>query len=255
MRDIRYSPYDKKPRCGFSLVELSIVLVILGLLTGGILAGQSLIRAAELRSITTEYQNYQVAIQTFRGKYLALPGDMKNATRFWGAADTSGTAGECGDPNNDTGTGTETCNGNGNQQIGESSGWRFERFRVWQHMNNAGLIAGNYEGTHGPSGVNHAIPGTNVPAAKISNAGWNLLADSVGSPNKLQIGAPTTGSAWEAIITPEEAWNIDQKHDDGLPESGSIVSDNVGCKDTSVPSEYALTIRSIECGLVFLELY
>ena len=49
----------------FSLVELSIVLVILGLLTGGILAGQNLIRAAELRSVITEFKTYQTAVMTF----------------------------------------------------------------------------------------------------------------------------------------------------------------------------------------------
>lgn len=70
----------------FSLVELSIVLVILGLLTGGILAGQNLIRAAELRSVTTQLQQYQTALQTFRNKYFALPGDMTKATDFWTSA-------------------------------------------------------------------------------------------------------------------------------------------------------------------------
>ena len=66
----------------FSLVELSIVLVILGLLVGGVLSGQSLIRAAELRSVTTEYSRYTTAISSFRDKYFALPGDMSNATSF-----------------------------------------------------------------------------------------------------------------------------------------------------------------------------
>ena len=51
-------------RSAFSLVELSIVLVILGLLTGGILTGQSLIRAAELRSVTSQMQQYRVAVYT-----------------------------------------------------------------------------------------------------------------------------------------------------------------------------------------------
>ena len=69
---------------GFSLVELSIVLVILGLLTGGILAGQSLIRASELRAVSTEFQRYVAAVNTFRDKYFMLPGDMSNATAFWG---------------------------------------------------------------------------------------------------------------------------------------------------------------------------
>ena len=68
----------------FSLVELSIVLVILGLLTGGILTGQNLIRAAELRSVTTQLQAYQTAVMSFRDTYQAVAGDMRNATRFWG---------------------------------------------------------------------------------------------------------------------------------------------------------------------------
>ena len=72
-------------RSAFSLVELSIVLVILGLLTGGILSGQSLIRAAELRSVTTEYSRYTAATYSFRDKYFALPGDMSNAESFWGS--------------------------------------------------------------------------------------------------------------------------------------------------------------------------
>ena len=91
-------------RLAFSLVELSIVLVILGLLTGGILTGQSLIRAAEMRSIVTELQRYQTAARSFQDKYFALPGDMRNATDFWGApgnnlANCPATAG----------TGTQTC--------------------------------------------------------------------------------------------------------------------------------------------------
>lgn len=95
-------------RHGFSLVELSIVLVILGLLVGGVLTGQSLIRAAELRSVSTEFAKYQAAVNTFRDKYFALPGDMNNATSFWGkdnvaCAAHTGTAATPG-----------TCNGDGN---------------------------------------------------------------------------------------------------------------------------------------------
>jgi prepilin-type N-terminal cleavage/methylation domain-containing protein len=71
---------------GFTLVELSIVLVILGLLAGGVLAGQGLIRAAELRSITTDQQRFLIAIRAFRDQYRSLPGDMPNATLVWGGA-------------------------------------------------------------------------------------------------------------------------------------------------------------------------
>lgn len=60
----------------FSLVELSIVLVILGLLTGGILTGQSLIESATMRRQLADIATLQSATLSFRDKYMAIPGDM-----------------------------------------------------------------------------------------------------------------------------------------------------------------------------------
>ena len=70
----------------FTLVELSIVLVIIGLLVGGVLSGKSLIRASELRAVASEFSYYKIAIGNFKDKYSALPGDMRNAVTYWGAA-------------------------------------------------------------------------------------------------------------------------------------------------------------------------
>jgi prepilin-type N-terminal cleavage/methylation domain-containing protein len=64
----------------FSLVELSIVLVILGLLVGGVLSGQSLIRAAALRSVTNDYSRYSAAVNTFKDKYFPAPATAPVAT-------------------------------------------------------------------------------------------------------------------------------------------------------------------------------
>ena len=122
----------------FSLVELAIVLVILGLLAGGVLSGQSLIRAAELRSISTDYNRYTTAVASFRDKYFALPGDMPNAIDFWTAAHA--TPATCIDtPSTDK----KTCNGDNNGKIDLSAGSN-EPFRFWQHLTNAGLIEGSY---------------------------------------------------------------------------------------------------------------
>lgn len=69
-----------KDRSGFTLIEMSIVLVIIGLIVGGVLVGQDLIRAAAVRSQISQIEKYQTAVNTFRGKYGAMPGDMSDAT-------------------------------------------------------------------------------------------------------------------------------------------------------------------------------
>lgn len=70
---------------GFSLVELSIVLVILGLLTGGILGGQELIHAAEVRATMNTSSTYQTAYHAFRLKYNCIPGDCPYISDFYPA--------------------------------------------------------------------------------------------------------------------------------------------------------------------------
>lgn len=226
-------------RHGFSLVELSIVLVILGLLTGGILSGQSLIRAAELRSVTTEFQTYQTAVRTFQDKYFHLPGDMPNAEKFWGTM-SSGTC-----PNATGGTGKQTCNGNGNGVLQVSGGVNQsnELFTFWQHLANASLIEGSYTGLAGPTLGGEVpspvdpLPGENVPKSRLSNAGWSVnysfytnsctagsryTGATVAAKHGFRIGAKNGAFVASPILAPEEAWNIDTKIDDGRPGLGKL---------------------------------
>ncbi|MBW4985853.1 type II secretion system GspH family protein [Mameliella sp. CS4] len=219
---------------GFSLVELSIVLVILGLLTGGILTGQNLIRAAELRKLTSQIPTYQTAVRTFQDKYFGLPGDLANATRFWETM-SSGTC-----PNATGGNGTETCNGDGNGQINSagSASQTVELYLFWQHLTNAGLIEGQYTGIAGPEDNDHAVPGENVPIT-LNNAGFSVefigpVTGSAGFPdgdygNILEVGLPDVGSGTAdgtdvPFISAPELWNIDKKLDDGKPHSGFIMT-------------------------------
>ncbi len=71
---------DKNPnliqQAGFTLIELSIVLVIIGLIVGGVLVGQDLIKAAEIRATISQYEKYNAAMNTFRTKYNGMPGDL-----------------------------------------------------------------------------------------------------------------------------------------------------------------------------------
>jgi prepilin-type N-terminal cleavage/methylation domain-containing protein len=251
-------------RNAFSLVELSIVLVILGLLVGGILSGQALIRASELRSITTEYQRYTTAVGTFRDKYFAIPGDMNNATSFW----ASGTG---------NGDGDGLIENNGTAANNEIS-------TFWVDLAFAGLIEGSYTNVAAVT----LTGGTNNPRSKISNGSWNVAhigtvgVNGVSSPvagatvqaadtffagtygNVLLLGSGTNALLPGGILKPEEAWNIDTKMDDGRPDIGSVTSlesqgenDNTRCSnlDTSTSalaaSSYVLTnTAGTACSLV-----
>src|SRR6201999_1632157 len=84
---------------GFTLIELSIVLVIIGLIVGGVLVGQDLIRAAAVRAQISQIEKYQTAVNTFRGKYGGLPGDLSasSAAQF-GFVSRGGSTGQ-GDGN------------------------------------------------------------------------------------------------------------------------------------------------------------
>lgn len=218
-----------KSHAGFTLVELSIVLVILGLLVGGVLTGQSLIRGAELRSTISEYQSHVAATYAFRDKYFALPGDMANATSFWGVAGGTGADDTC---RNTVSTSTATCNGDGDGQVrGTGAGYANynEQFRYWQHLSNAGLIQGRYIGTDArnsnPSN-SYQIAGLNMPQSKVaSNAYW-MSQYSSPDPGSTGNFASAGGNNFRiaSYYTPEEAWNIDTKIDDGFPGTGKMRS-------------------------------
>ena len=252
-------------KLAFSLIELSIVLVVLGLLVGGVLTGRDLIKAAELRSVIKEVTYLQTSMYTFNEKYLAIPGDMKKATLFWGdnpiyCSDTTIADGVPG-----------TCNGNGNGVVNDNSAGpnqKGESFMFWQHLSNAGIIEGSYTGLSGPESKFDTIAGTNVLASKYGSGCWGV-DDEAGSStyfdipnieNILEIGTDGTlvGDGQDcdaALFTPEEAWNIDAKTDDGKPGTGKVLAkywDNA-CADassnTDFSADYRVSDQSIQCSL------
>lgn len=247
---------------GFSLVELSIVLVILGLLTGGILSGQSLIRAAEIRSLATQYGQHVAAIHSFSDKYMALPGDMREATRFWGK-DNTNCPGHTG-----TTAADGVCNGDGNGSVllvtGGAGSTTQEAFQFWRHLAKAGLVEGSYTGIAGAARSSESVFGVNVPHARISNAGWGVrdygstaaahfALSSLG--NHLAVGR-LDGSGWphEAALRPEEAWNIDTKMDDGKPARGRVFAPQwqnctTATARTELTAEYNVSDSTLRCGL------
>lgn len=214
---------------GFTLVELSIVLVILGLLVGGVLAGQSLIHASEIRSVVTEIQKFDVAMAAFREKYAAVPGDMSNATQYWGSAGGNGSNNACF---NSTGTPPQTCNGNGDGTIHDTTASAipiYEDIRSWQHLSNAELIDGKYTGRWSPTWS--FLPGVNAPKSRYGNVVYYMKGyATTKAATTTQFGGEYRNTAFmmgpnseRNIMTPEDAWSIDKKMDDGHPGRGLLL--------------------------------
>lgn len=219
---------------GFSLVELAVVLAIIGLLVGGVMVGKSQIDAGRVNRVGVEAQQYLNAIDQFRSRFRGLPGDLLNATQYWGAATCP----------NGAGSGSQTCNGNGDKIIDY---WN-ETYRAWQQLKNAELVTGNYTGrytTVGGRGV--GVPGINIPAGPIANSGWTLMALNTKSHgewgysngsnisiNWLVFGLTQPSDyANGVVLTSEEAKSLDEKYDDGMPASGRIWTGPAGTCSTN----------------------
>ncbi len=256
-------------RHGFTLIELSIVLLVIGLLIGGILAGQEMIRAGKLSRITSDAQKYIAALIAFQTKYNALPGDFGKATDYWGANSLC--------PNGSgTGSTTNTCNGNEDGHIGIVDGNNSlcgESWQAWRQLALAGFITGQYSGTFSTGSTSWCSmrSGENAPAGALGEGGvFQLLSNPAVfngiyfndfTENVLLLGNSQTGTnaALYPTITPSDARNVDKKMDDGKPGSGTVMgpvssnSSSPGCTTTAVAAtaDYVTNDTSILCSLYF----
>lgn len=120
-----------KKQTGFTLIELAIVLVIIGLLLGGVLKGQELINSAKVKNMATDFKNVQVYLYGYQDKYKAIPGDDASVT---GAA-----GGRFG---TDATAATGTTKGNGIINGDWNSTTATESCVFWQQVRLAGLAPG-----------------------------------------------------------------------------------------------------------------
>lgn len=234
---------------GFTLIELSIVLVIIGLLVGGIIAGRDLIRISKIRSILSQIEDTKIAVSTFKNKFNCLPGDCPNATNFFSDA--------------------RLVNGNGNGRIGgyaDASEQR-ESYLAWLDLELAGLISGTYTGTTGPGHPNrNAIPGTNVPAMKADKAvgiylGYapNLWVAPDLTAHMYQISVPPSPTCCEMFgpyFTPAEEQWMDSKIDDGVAGKGmarDVTQNNYGTCTWGV--SYAVSTTNGVCSFAVFQVY
>lgn len=209
----------KKNLSGFTLVELSIVLVIIGLLVGGIIEGSELIQQAKMKSAISELRSLTTSLKTFELKYDCVAGDCANASTFFSGATNGGGDGLVAlwDGSDDT-----------------------EVWNVFTHLSSAKLIAGSYTGVAGSAGSRHAVPGENVMKSKaFAKAGftyvnWGGYTDTgtfasswIAPRQNVILFGQSLGNTYETIqqmMTPAQAYSFDLKIDDGKPGTGKMMT-------------------------------
>ena len=180
----------RRKQSGFTLVEIAIVLVIIGLLVGGVLKGREMITNAKIKRIENDFSGVSAAIFAYQDRYGVLPGDDPSAsTRF-------------------AGTWTGADNGNGNGNI--SGGWNStnngqESRKIWKHLRGSGLISGPVDRTNAayqqPSNSFGGLVGIDLNIYNLS--GHNIVFGEI--PGDI------------AAI-------LEARGDDGNPSGGSIQS-------------------------------
>jgi prepilin-type N-terminal cleavage/methylation domain-containing protein len=178
-----------RKQTGFTLIEIAIVLVIIGLLLGGVLKGQELINSAKVKNFAQDFKSVPVLIYGYQDKYRRLPGDDNSATtRF---------------------TGATTANGDGNGSISgnyNSTAAGDESVRFWQHVRLAGLAAGS---------TDFSTPSAVLP----TNADGGRLGIQMSSPITNMTGAYFVCSD---SIQGKFAKQLDVTLDDGNTGAGSL---------------------------------
>ncbi|MBF0446744.1 MAG: prepilin-type N-terminal cleavage/methylation domain-containing protein [Magnetococcales bacterium] len=279
--------FNKAQQSGFTLIEIAIVVVIIGLLLGGVLKGQEMIQSARTHNVVDQGNAIKAAILGFSDRYRALPGDYSVAS-----SNIPGLTTENGDGNRRvgyelvrTGTDSELAELNGVNRGAEIA-------YVWKHLAKAGYLSGNFDGKPLVGSFNNtdedlalwscptttcmsnAFNGTMVFVYSNQQSGRDTSTD-IALSNQLW-----TGNAIPVEIIAE----IDRKSDDGDPGNGSIrvadlfLSNASGLSDicaanalseggdvmtpaaasktangkTIPPTAWAVTSQATNCGAVYL---
>ena len=178
-----------RQQSGFTLVEIAIVLVIIGLLLGGVLKGQELITQAKIKNVANDFNGMSAAIYGYQDRYKSYPGDDVGATGRW--------------PTSTSGDGNARVGAAANAGVFDCSTSTAENCQFWQHLRFAGFIAGDTASKLSPQNAVGGVLQVQDGALGLSG----LVVCSTNLPGKV-------------------ANAIDAQFDDGRPETGQIRGTN-----------------------------
>ncbi len=186
----------RSQQSGFTLVEIAIVLVIIGLLLGGILKGQELINSAKVKNLANDFRVIPTYVYAYQDKFKSLPGDdAAAATHVTGATNATTPAGV---------QGNGVINGNWNSAANTDEARLF-----WQHVRLANLAAGPTDPTDASYTPRNAVGG--------------VLGISSATAAQLQVsGMSGTYQVCSAGILGKFAKQLDVQMDDGNTATGSL---------------------------------
>lgn len=254
--------YVSRDQRGFTLIEMSIVLVIIGLIVGGILKGQEVIESARQKNTAAMVDQIKAAHNTFVDRYRSLPGDFDEGTTKIAAVvangDRNGFIGSAG--------GLAAASGAGIAAVNGSTG---EFYGYFQGLVAGGLFGGGQVGaSSGATVFSGGSTPSPLPATPWSNTGFTVTSgihqgdaanvSTVLSTTWLRLqGTPLAMTAsTTGALTIASAYQMDQKFDDGVAALGRIRNTGVGasgCGGPAAASIYtvAATTNARECDLIF----
>ncbi len=234
-------------KSAFSLIELSIVLIIIGLLIAGVTGGASLIKSSELRAAMGEARGYAVAVNGFYAQFNALPGDYKTAVNG------SGTAGS-----------TNGANSKIEYYASDASGsYNSESVIAWDQLIKTGAVDSTLALTLTAVGTAQ-VAGTQMPASKIKFAGWHYDYNTTSLQNVIVLTGTTaaTSSASNTLVNGTttstgsligtDALSIDTKIDDANASTGKVRGVNPGSSTCHSSGTYQTSSSSTKvCAISY----